>query len=233
MKNRLGRRQFCAPFIRQVEVFASLEEAAGHSLGRQDLFREFSRLLEEALGQAKEAEEAGSVTPELQKDIAAWRTKAVRLQNRKKRDDWAKYLVAQTGFTERRTNRTTPLSQEEENSRVQSGWKWWDYMIWLAGCADSTSLSRWVAQAEEFVLSRAETALTFSDQIPVWLQPQAGKVLVRQDLVHQAAAYRRAKNRPARQAFQHRQASRNRMFVGQAQPRQPGGGSPSWRGRRS
>ena len=53
----------------------------------------------------------------------------------------------------------------------------------------------WVAQAEEFVLSRAETALTFSDQIPVWLQPQAGKVLVRQDLVHQAAACRRAKKR--------------------------------------
>ena len=190
---RLGRPQPCAPFIRQVEVFASQEEAAGHSLARQDLFREFSRLLEEALVEAKQAEEAGTVTPELQKDIAAWRAKAVSLKNRKKRDDWAKYLVVQTDWTEKKTNRTTPLSQEEENRRMQAGWMWWDFMIWLAGCADSTALLRWVAQAEQFVLSRGETVLTFSDQIPIWLCPQAGKVLVRQRVVHQAAAYRRAK----------------------------------------
>ena len=75
---------------------------------------------------------------------------------------------------------------------MQTGWRWWDFMIWLAGCADSQDLSRWVAQPEQFVLGRRETVLTFSDQIPVWLCPQAGKVLVRQQLVHQAAAYRRS-----------------------------------------
>ena len=97
-KTRLGRPQPCAPFIRQVEVFASQEEAAGHSLGRQDLLREFTRLLETALAEAAEAEEADEVPPELKKSIEAWRAKAVSLQTRKKRDDWAKYLVVQTGF---------------------------------------------------------------------------------------------------------------------------------------
>ena len=186
------------------------------------------------MGQAKEEEQAGSVTPELQKDIEAWRRKAVSLKSRRKRDDWARYLVAQTGFTEKATNHTTPLSQEEESRRLQAGWQWWDFMIWLAGGADSTALSRWVAQAEQFVLSRGETVLIFSDQIPIWLCPQAGKVLVRQSLVHQAAAYKRAKEKqPVRQVFQHRQVSQNRMCVGQALPRQPGGGSLWWPGRPS
>ena len=73
-------------------------------------------------------------------------------------------MVAQCEASERKTNRATPLSQAEEDKRLRDSWKWWDYMLWLAGCADSHSLNEWVAQPEQWVLNRKETALTFSDQ---------------------------------------------------------------------
>ena len=61
--------------------------------------------------------------------------------------------------------------------RLDYSWRHWDYKLWLAGCADRETLAQWVAQPHQFIMNRRQTALTFSDQVPVWLKPSAGKML--------------------------------------------------------
>ena len=51
-------------------------------------------------------------------------------------------------------------------------------MLWLAGCGSSEDLDAWVAQPGQLVLNRRDTVITMSDQIPVWLKPEAGRVLI-------------------------------------------------------
>ena len=195
---KLGRTDHCLPFVQGTQVWAEQEESMGHSLARQDLFREFSQLLDEGIRQAKAEAEAGTLSPELAKSLAAWVKKAVAIKDRRKRDKQAAYLVRATEFKEKATNRATTLSQDETDRRLQAGWKWWDFMIWLAGCADSTTLAHWVAQAELFVLHRGETVITLSDQSPVWLRPEAARVLVSEAKSKAAARYQQLKKQAAK-----------------------------------
>ena len=118
------------------------------------------------------------MSPELAKSLQHWIKKAQALKDRRKKDKQARYLVTATEFREYATNRATSLSIEETDRRLQAAWKWWDFMIWLAAVADSMTLGHWVAQAEQFVLNRGSTVISMSDQIPVWLKPEAAKVLV-------------------------------------------------------
>ncbi len=88
-------------------------------------------------------------------------------------------MVHKTGFVERSKQRQTPLSAEQEVERVERGWKHWDTLLWLTGCADSPDLKNWVGQPERWIFNRENTVISMSDQIPVWLTPDAGKVLVK------------------------------------------------------
>ena len=73
--------------------------------------------------------------------------------------------------------RTTGLSEDDESERLQDAWKWWDKLIWLAGCADSRQLKDWVAQPNDFVSQRRKTAITFSDPMVLWPNPTAEQLL--------------------------------------------------------
>ena len=115
------------------------------------------------------------------------------MQDRRKREKQAVYLIAKTGFVERSTNRATKLSQAVEEQRLRKYWRLWDGLLWLVGCGTAQDLKQWVAQPDQFVEHRQETAITASDQIPVWLKPDASKVFQKRSL--QQAAHRARKTR--------------------------------------
>ena len=160
----------------------------------------------------KEAEQG--LPAEEEKSLQVWLQRQKSLaESRKRCESQSAYLVAKTGHIERNTNRQTKLSQEEEEDLLlQKHWQRWDMVLWLAGCATPAELTDWVAKPEQFVENRELTALTFSDQIPVWLKPGAGKVLqsrAQQQSAHDRAKLRRAargsssQDRPALPAEQH------------------------------
>jgi len=77
---QLGRTDHCRPFVQGTQVFSEPEASYGFTLGRQDLLREFKRLLELGIKEAREAEAEGTLTPELQKSLAHSEKKAQSLQ---------------------------------------------------------------------------------------------------------------------------------------------------------
>jgi hypothetical protein len=117
---KLGMTDHCLPFVQGAQVWAEQEESVGHSLARQDMFREFSQLLDEGIHQAKTEAEAGTLSPELAKSLAAWVKKAVAIKDRKKRDTQAVYLVRATEFKEKATNRASSRGSAETPERHDS-----------------------------------------------------------------------------------------------------------------
>jgi hypothetical protein len=134
-------------------------------------------LLDSAVLYADEAVAASTFNPDQAPELAAWKAKQLSLLTKSKRDKQGKYLVDKTGFVERSKQRQTPLSVEQEVERVERGWAHWDTLLWLTGCADSPELKDWVGQPERWIFNRENTVISMSDQIPVWLKPDAGKVL--------------------------------------------------------
>ena len=187
-----------------VQRWAEAEQSAGHSLARADLLRQFRRCLSQAVEQLQGRE--GSQSEAEQAALAHFLQKEKGLADcRRKRLRQSAYLVAKTGFVERETNRQTKLSQEEEDRRLLRHWQIWDHLLWLAGCAPAGELADWVAKPEQFVENRAQTVLSFSDQIPVWLRPGAGKLLQSRRLQQKAAdcsKQRRAARRSQQQQEQ-------------------------------
>ena len=132
-----------------------------------------------------------------------------------KRDKQGLYLVNKTGFVERSKQRQTPLSVDQEVERVERGWKHWETLLWLTGCANSPELNNWVGQPERWIFNRENTVTSMSDQIPVWLKPDAGKVLVKASVGRsnrRASKQRRSRQDVAKGAEQDEEAA-------EAQPR--------------
>ena len=84
-------------------------------------------------------------------------------------------LLEQVGFTEKKTNRQTKLDHTEETARLHASWQLYDYLIWLTAKGSQEELSQFVPNTERYRLGWRETALTFADQIPVWLKVEADR----------------------------------------------------------
>jgi hypothetical protein len=79
----------------------------------------------------------GQQSQEEQATLLVWKKKQSAMEERRKRDKQAVFLVGKTGFVERNTNRATKLSQAEEEVRLHKSWKLWDGLLWLVGCGTS------------------------------------------------------------------------------------------------
>ncbi len=197
----LGNTDHTREFVLQVQVYAELEQSQGHTLYRADLTRRFSQLLDSAICFAEDAQADGSFNPDCARQLAAWKQKQAALLRKDKRDKQGKYLVMKTGFLERSKQRQTPLSVQQEIDRVERSWGHFDTILWLTGCADSPQLSDWIGQPERWVFNRQNTVISMSDQIPVWLKPDAGKVLVHSSIrrASRAAANKRKSRKASAQ----------------------------------
>ncbi len=89
--------------------------------------------------------------------------------------------------------------------------------MWLTGCADSPALADWVGQPERFVLNREAVVISQSDQIPVWLKPDAGKPLMSQSVQKSHRAAKRMRKSRAAKAMQ--AAIQDEVEEESAQPR--------------
>ena len=175
----LGRTDFCRQFVQEVCLWAETETQQGHEIIREDLLVEFERRLASAALFAEEEDAAGLLTPESQKEFSAWNSKFKGLRNCSATRLWqGRYLVTKSGFVDRAKQRTTSMSPLEERSAMEAGWKFWDFVLWLAGCGTAKDLEPWLHQPDRAVTERREAVLSFSDQIPVWLMPTGSKRLM-------------------------------------------------------
>ncbi len=191
----LGRPNPCQQIIEQVKVWAEVEEENGHELSRQDLLRQFRLHLASAIHEAQDKKEAGTLPPEGVSQLSLWRGRQTRLdESSKARERCSQSLVAKTGFVERKKQRTTALTVQEEVALVEEGWQNFDYLLWKTGCCSPAELRDFVAQPERFVVNRQHTVISMSDQVPVWLKADSGKRLMP---LKTFAAARQAKRRRA------------------------------------
>ena len=64
---------------------------------------------------------------------------------------------------------------------MHKAWRFFDFLVWLVANGSHSELADFFAQPEQFRLHYRETALLFTDQIPVWLKVEAGASLVSKD----------------------------------------------------
>ncbi len=181
----LGRPNPCQQMVDQVRVWAEVEQENGHELSRQDLLRQFRLYLDSAIHEAVDKQEARTLPPE--------GLRQTRLdESSKARERCAQSLLAKTGFVERKKQRTTALTVQEEVGLVEEGWQNFDYLLWKTGCSSPAELRDFVAQPERFVVNRQHTVISMSDQVRVWLKADSGKCLMP---LKTFAAVRQAKRR--------------------------------------
>jgi hypothetical protein len=158
----------------QTRVWARNTEAAGHELSPSDVLRDFRLRLASAVVQR---EKLATLTPLQQKELGAWKKKQETLdKNVKQRDKYKQVLVNRCGLIARAAQRATVLSPVETHRRVCLAWRLWDQTLWMAGQADpNPDLA--VHDACSFAVNHQLTALTMSDQVPVWLLPSPEKLL--------------------------------------------------------
>ena len=114
-------------------------------------------------------------------------------------------LLKQTGHRERQTNWRTSLSAEQETEYLHKAWRFFDFLCWLVANGSHEELSDFFAQPEQFRQNYRQTALLFTDQIPVWLKVEAGSTIVSEEKLadlragqHQRRARRAGAKRLAR-----------------------------------
>ena len=190
---RLGTTDWLLPEREALQQWARQEEQQGHPMSRWDLLRQFTFFVSarKAFLLAKQADEGLDEDEEAVLKFATARL--LNLETKKKsRDRAAVNLLRQTGFRERQTNRSRQLSDEEEGRNLRSAWQFCDYLQWLTAKGSAEELGNFVAQPEQFVQRRSETAITLTDQIPVWLKVEAGSTLISENLL---SAQREGKKR--------------------------------------
>ncbi len=161
---RLGRKNHCELMHQQVQVWAEVEQENGHEISRQCLLRQFRLFLSSAIHKADDEQRAGTLTPEAAELLTHWKKKQFQLDNSAKaRENAAIFLVGKTGFAERKKQRTTAMTVEEEIQLCQEGWANFDHLLWKTGCAEAPVLKAFVAQPERFVLNRQNTVISMSD----------------------------------------------------------------------
>ena len=107
--------------------------------------------------------------------LQRFQLKQKRMTQTDPRKKQAIYLLGRCGLLERSKQRTTSLTPQEEQALMESGWKFWDYILQTISQGDPKDLALFVAQPERFALNKAETVISMSDQIPVWLKPDSAK----------------------------------------------------------
>jgi hypothetical protein len=114
-----------------------------------------------------------------------------------KRAKQAVFLLARTGFLEKAKQRVTALTPRLEKARVETAWRAFDRVVWLLANGHSSVEELSLIMREAGTVQQHREAITIlqSDQIPVWLKPQAEKVLQKAEIVQEAAAQAKTRTR--------------------------------------
>jgi hypothetical protein len=167
--------------------WSQLEEANGHQLSQSDLLRDFKSRLSSAI---KVADAIPDRTISQQIQLDAWKKKLNTLEhNPKQRDKFAAILMNRCELVSRSCQRATNLSAEEERQRVIFGWRFFDQA--LADIVSQETERTAVRDPADFIAHASETAITMSDQIPVWLKVEPGKLLTSKIRLKLAAEQRK------------------------------------------
>ena len=161
-----------------IRLWAEYEEQCGHSLGRLDIFRQFKMLVVCKQQALLTAQAERGLTSEEEKALSFSQERLTAWDIGRKKDKAALNLLSQISFVERKTNRLTKLSYEEETARLHCSWQLYDYLIWLTAKGSLEDLKSFVARPEDWRKNWKQTVLLFTDQIPAWLKVEGGKQAV-------------------------------------------------------
>ena len=195
-RNYLGRTDHCRGIVLQLSMWVEAQEAQGHELHRSDLLRQYCLYLDDAIASLRDLEQAGCLSEQQLKTLNHMLLKQTRMTQTVPRKKQAVFLLGKTGMVERRKQRVTALTPQEEQVLMESGWKFWDYILQTISQGNPQELAAFVAQPERFVLNKAETVISMSDQIPVWLKPDSGSTLMPRKVIQ--AVHKARKGRKSR-----------------------------------
>ena len=174
-----GKRGYLGPPDHHREIWmatrnwAQAEEANGHNISQSDLLRDFLIRLQAAIQAAQTIE---CRTHEMETQLTAWQKKMHSMKtNAKAKEKFMQVLMNRCELASRSCQRATNLSAEEERRRVVFGWRFFDQALADIASQDPDRIS--VKDPKAFINRASETAIIMSDQIPVWLKVDPGKLL--------------------------------------------------------
>ena len=190
-----GKRGYLGPPDHHREIWlatkrwAHIEEANGHQMSQSDLLRDFLARLRAAIQGAESIENR---TAHLQAQLTAWKKKQHSMQNNpKQKEKFMQVLMNRCELAVRSCQRATNLSAEEERKRVVFGWRFFDQALADIASQDPERIS--VKEPGAFIRRASETAIIMSDQIPVWLKVEPGKLLTSRLRLKLAAEQRKVR----------------------------------------
>jgi len=139
-RNYLGRTDHCRGIVIQVSMWAAAQEAQGHELHRSDLLRQHCLYLDDATASLQDLEQAGCLSEQQRKTLGHILLKQKRMTQTVPRKKQVVFLLGKTGMVERSKQRVTALTPQEEQVLMESGWKFWDYILQTISQATLRSL---------------------------------------------------------------------------------------------
>ena len=92
------------------------------------------------------------------------------------RESFSSRLVQDVGGKLHRPGRLTQLTLQEEEQNVVKTWLEFDAALQLAAFGSEDELSKYLANAADFVQHREDCIIGWSDQIPCWLKTKEKQV---------------------------------------------------------
>ena len=186
-----GRKVPFADIISGLRQWLSIERACGHYIAKADLLAEFmARLQSSANALTLRAEdpdlsklEKGDLLLEAQTRSARKgrlnQSQAYRKTMKNQLIRWldAKYMASEL---------VSSISATEERVRIMLTWQQFDYCLWLSCCASEETLaeSQEVAHVKDFIKSRSNLVIGFSDQVPLWAKATGRRAVFAEEEIH-------------------------------------------------
>ena len=118
----LGRYDPCRQLVLATQLWAEREEEQGHDIFRSEVLTHFTRLLASEVAFGEEQLKDGLLQPEDKADFVKMQHKLLKMQTDEKNKTYtARYLLGKCHMTERKKQRVSHLSKEDEIKRMETG----------------------------------------------------------------------------------------------------------------
>ena len=166
----LGTNRFLKIWY-MVKAWHSFERMLGKSVDLADIYTEFFSRVKSEIALLDIFEKKDNIS----EDMKRWKTdmedRLVALENSDRYRDRYLAKICQWGqLTVGRPSRYTELTPEQEEINWQVTWQGFDRAQWLAAFGTVEDLKPHIADPARFINRREDTALIFSDQVPVWIK---------------------------------------------------------------
>ena len=173
-----GRKNKFMKFWTMVKSWHQFQRMLGKTVDVDDVWAEFKARVENEIAIMKIMNAKKGLNETNQVWLKEMTDRVQKLEHSKKyQDSYILRLLKWGRLAIGRPSRYTDLTPQQEQINWEISHQGFDYAQWLAAFGSEEDLIKHVADPKKFIERRAETAMVFTDQVPVWIKIGNKKVV--------------------------------------------------------